>query len=72
MKRFTITTGTVTYAIKAKDILKRNGYKAYVERVTSGNSSKGCLYAVIVESDSNSVIDMLRSAGIKIIDINEK
>lgn len=71
MKKFTITTGSVTYAIKAKDILKRKGYKAYVERVSSGNSNKGCLYAVIVESDSNCVIDILRSAGIKIIDTSE-
>ena len=72
MKRFIITTETVTYAIKAKDILRKKGYKARIERVNSANSGKGCLYAVKVESNDFSVIDIIRGAGIKIIDISEK
>jgi len=71
-KRYIITTGTVTYAIKARDILRKNGFKAATERITSGAGSAGCGYAVIINENLDKAVDLLKKNGIKILEINEK
>ncbi len=72
MKRYIITTGTVTYAIKGKDILKRNGFKAKVERIMSGKGSSGCGYSIIIENDIETALALLKSKGIKILEVNQE
>ena len=72
MKRYIISTGTVTYAIKGKDLLKRKGFKAKVERILSGAKSAGCGYAIILEGDITAAEAILRNSGIKIVDITQK
>ena len=72
MKRYIISTGTVTYAIKGKDLLKRKGFKAKVERILSGAGSAGCGYAIILEGDIAAAEAILRKSGIKIVDITGK
>ena len=71
MKRYIITTGTVTYAIKGKDILKRNGFKAKVERIMSGKGSSGCGYSIIIEKDIEKAVALLKESGIKILEVNQ-
>ncbi len=65
MNRNLIVFGTITYALKAKDLLRRNGIKATVERISTGKNGKGCSYAVIFEGDALQVKDVLQNAGIK-------
>ena len=65
VKRYIITTGTVTYAIKARDILRKNGFKAATERITSGAGSAGCGYAVIINENLDKAVDLLKKSGIK-------
>lgn len=72
MRGYIITTGTVTYALKARDILRKNGFKAGIERITAGKGSAGCGYAVIIYGDINTAEKLLREAGVKILEINEK
>lgn len=72
MQRYIITTGTVTYAIKGKDLLKRNGIKAKVERIMSGKGSSGCGYSIIIENNLDAALSLLKSNGIKILEVNEK
>ena len=69
MKRYVITTGTITYALKGKDLLRK---KANVERITSGAGSAGCGYSIIVEGDLKTAEGILRNAAIKILEINER
>lgn len=72
MKRYAITTGTVTYALKSRELLRKKGRKAWVERITSGKGSSGCGFAVITEGDIESAEQLLRKNGIKILEINER
>ena len=71
MKRYMITTGTITYAIKGRDLLKRKGYNARIKRITSGLGSSGCGYTIIADGNLSQLEKILRSAGIKILEINE-
>ncbi len=72
MKRYIITTGTITYAIKGRDLLRKKGFQAKVERIASGGSSAGCGYSIVLTGDLKDAESILRSAGIKILEINEK
>lgn len=71
MKKYRISTGTVTYAIKGRDLLRRNGYKARIERITSGSKSSGCGYSIVLEGSLASAEQLLRKSNIKILEINE-
>lgn len=65
-----ISTGTITHAIKGRDLLRRSGYKAYIERRSSGIGSLGCGYNIKTSGDISRITDILRGAGIKILEIN--
>lgn len=71
MKRAIIQVGTVTYAIKARDLLRQKGFKVKIERKT-GEKSYGCGYAIVLEGDINKAVELLHEAGVKILDINEE
>ena len=71
MYRYSITTGTVTYAIKGRDLLRKNGYNVKIQRITSGLSRAGCGYSIVFSGDLTKAENLLRSAGIKILEINE-
>ena len=72
MKRYIITTGTVTYAIKGRDLLRKKGYKVKIERITSGKGAKGCGYGIILDGDMGDAENILQTAGVKILEINKK
>ncbi len=71
MQNYSIVTGTVTYAIRGRDILRRNGYKANMEK-TKGGLGNGCGYSITVFGDINKIEPILRKAGVKILEINKK
>lgn len=72
MKGYIITTGTVTYAIKGRDLLRKKGINAKIERIISGKGGAGCGYSIIINGDVNETVSILRSGGVKILEINEK
>ena len=69
MRSFKIKTETVTYAIKGREILRKNGFKARIEKSGSQNG-RGCSY-VIEASGSGTAETILRKAGIKFSEIEE-
>lgn len=71
MKRYKVATGTVTYAIKGRDLLRKKGFKATIER-KSGENVQGCGYAIIFDGDKNTAIEILKNNGIKILDITQE
>ncbi len=71
MEKYLFSTGTVTYAIKAKDVLRRKGIASYVER-SMAKDRIGCGYGIVVTSDRETAEQILRQAGIKILDVKKK
>ena len=71
MKKYQIATGTVTYAIKGRDLLRKSGYKASIER-KSGEKIHGCGYAIVIEGDIKNAVELLRNGGIKILETTEE
>jgi hypothetical protein len=61
-----IVVGSVTYAMKSKDLLFREGIKAYVER-TQRTKEFGCGYGVVVPQRADTAISVLKQNHIKIL-----
>lgn len=70
MKRHVISTGSITYAIKGRDALRKMGYNAYIERKTNNSGSSGCGYVIIVEGSTQRITNTLKNAGVKVLEVN--
>lgn len=66
----TIAVGSITYAIKGRDILRKAGIKSHVERKTNQKGNTGCGYVIIAYGNREKIVDILKRNGIKIISIS--
>ncbi len=64
-----IVTGSVTYAIKAKEILRKMGISARVEKISTAEKGIGCGYSVAIKDNPYEVVEILKSKGVKILKI---
>ncbi len=71
MSRYAVSTDSITYALKGRDLLRRKGFSAYTERRTTGLSGAGCGYNIIFSGDPKQVQNLLSDAGIKTKGINQ-
>lgn len=72
MKMYVISTGTITYAMRGRDILRKKGYKAYLKRITNEADRVGCGYSIVVVGVLDNISELLHNAGIKILSISEE
>lgn len=70
MQRHTISVGSITYAIKGRDLLRKMGIRAYIERKTNTDGNVGCGYIIIAEGERNKIIKGLSNSNIKILGIS--
>ena len=59
-----ISVGSVTYAIKGRDILKNNGFKVKIERKPS-KSLSGCGYSLVFSGSLEKAGEILDRYGVK-------
>ncbi len=59
---------SITNAIKARDLLKKNKFRVKIEKSVGGNK-KGCSYSVITDRECSNAVTVLQTAGIKILGI---
>ena len=63
MKKVIIKVGSVTYAMKAKNILQQYGMRAKVIKTVSTKKNEGCGYSVSIENPKLYVAEYLRREG---------
>lgn len=66
MGKHLFVVGSITYAIKGRDILSENGIHSYVERTPRGSKSCGCGFSIYVPNDSDKAEKILEASGINI------
>lgn len=66
MSKKGIKVGSVTYAMKGRDLLQRNGYKAYLTRNPHPQEDEGCGYVIYVNNIDKRCFDILKRNGIKV------
>lgn len=69
MQRHVIYVTSITYAIKGRDVLRKHGFKAYIERKTNTNGTAGCGYVIIAQGNRNKITSTLMNFGINVLDI---
>ncbi len=72
MKEFSVAVGTVTNALKAKDLLKSKKISSSVERMKHGSENYGCGYAVLIKTNNIEFIKKLFiDNNIRVLAVNE-
>lgn len=72
MIRYFIITGTVTYAIKGRNVLRHSGYFAEVSRVTDTTANVGCGYGVLTDCTPETARGLFGRNGIKYLGAKEQ
>lgn len=67
INKYYIALTSITYAIKAKNLLNSSGYYCEIER-TPKVLSKGCGYSIKVKDDINLILSILASENITVKD----
>lgn len=63
MSKPMITVSSITYAMKAKEILRRNGISAYVIKRAKNSRNASCSYAVQVPKKIDEAYRILSDSG---------
>lgn len=63
-----IKVGSVTNAQRAVKLLRSRGFKPTLSRIENLQPNNGCGYEIKVRADDDGVINLLRNAGITILD----
>lgn len=66
MSKKGIKVTSVTYAMKGRDLLQKNGYKAYLTRNPHPVDDEGCGYVIYVNNLEKRCYEILKRNGIKI------
>ena len=69
MSKKGIKVGSVTYAMKGRDLLQKNGYKAYLTRNPHPSDDEGCGYVIYVSNVDKRCFSVLKSNGIKVLGV---
>ena len=72
MQEYLIFTGTVTYAIKGRDVLRKNGIDAIVIKASDSQKNIGCSYAIVVKGNIKKAEELLALNGVRILKISKK
>ncbi len=68
MGRPLIVVGSITYAMKGQETLKRQGIRSSVERIYRDTGGRGCGYGLLVPSRTDEAERILSQAGIPVSD----
>lgn len=61
-----IVVGSITYAMKSRDLLQKNGFQAFIERVPHTGTKEGCGYGIYVPQKAEEAEQLLKKRGIQI------
>lgn len=67
MTRQFIMVQSVTYAMKAKALLRNSGIYADITKTSKHSAQKGCGYSLIINKDFDRAVKILKENGIKIL-----
>lgn len=72
MGKSLILVGSVTFAMKGRDILAKSGIRSSVERIPHSSEGRGCGFAIYAPERTNEAERILRAAGIPVTGRTER
>ncbi len=67
-----LLVGSVTYAMKGKELLLKHGISATVEKTPKRAGVAGCGYGIVPEGSADRAEDILSKHGIKVIGVVDR
>lgn len=67
MEKQFIIIGSITYTMKAKEILQRHGISSYIQKFPSKKTGIGCTYGLTIPKRIDDAYSILLQSGISII-----
>ena len=71
MANYYIHVGSVTNAMRGKQLLEEQGIRAYLHRALQPSAGDGCGYSLLVTGDVKRAEQVLRQRGVRVIRITE-
>ena len=65
MQQYLLVMGSITHAIRGRDILRAKGFQVYMERTPNQMDRLGCSYSLRVTGDGDKARQILEQAGVK-------
>ena len=69
MQRHVISVSSITYAIKGRDLLRKQGIKSYIEKRVDQHGNSGCGYVIIADGNRQKISNTLIGSGVKFSEI---
>lgn len=66
-----IHVGSITNAMRGKQLLEKQGIRCYTQRSASPKEGDGCGYGLLVVGDSQRAEQILRRSGVRIVRISD-
>ena len=66
-----IHVGSITNAMRGKQLLEKNGMRAFLHRSADRGEGEGCGYSLLISGDPQRAVGMLRNSGVKVIRVTE-
>lgn len=67
MNKELILVPSVTYAMKAKNILDKNNIRAYIQRTPKTVNIRSCGYCLFVPNHTDRAEELLRERGVRVL-----
>ena len=66
-----IHIGSITNAMRGRQLLEEQGIRAYLHRASHPADGDGCGYSLLVTRDNDKAIRLLRNKGVRIIRVSD-
>ena len=66
-----IHVGSITNAMRGRNVLEARGIRAYLQRSAHPTENDGCGYRLLITVEPTPVVKLLRDNGVRVIRISE-
>jgi len=66
-----IHVGSITNAMRGKQLLERQGIRTYLHRAVNRAEGDGCGYSLLVTGDGGAAEKILRGGGVRVVRISD-
>ncbi len=66
-----IHVGSVTNAMRGKQLLEKKGVRSFLHRSTARGEGEGCGYSLLISGDAQQAVKILQNGGVRVIRVTE-
>jgi hypothetical protein len=67
-----VKVSSITNATRGERLLHNNGFSAQVKRSSELEPGNGCGYSIFFSGDKDAGVEILRKAGIRIVEVTQR